>query len=68
MKERGSIGRAQWPIQIILGLLGGTDGKESSCNAGDSGSIPGPRRFPGERYSYPHEYSCMENSMVKGAW
>ena len=40
---------------------GGSDGKESACNAGDVGSIPGLGRFPGEGNSYPVQYSCLKN-------
>ena len=47
----------------ILGFPGGSDGKESACNAGDLGSIPGSGRFPGERNSYPLQYSGLENPM-----
>ena len=38
-------------------------GKESTCNVGDLGSIPGLRRSPGEVKGYPLQYSCLENSM-----
>ena len=37
-------------------------GKESACNAGDLGSIPGLGRFLGEEKGYPLQYSCLENS------
>ena len=47
---------------------GGSDGKESACNAGDPGSIPGSGRFPGEGNGYPLHYSCLENLMDRGAW
>ena len=47
---------------------GGSDGKESACNAGDLGSIPGLGRSPGERNGYPFQYSCVENPMDKAAW
>ena len=47
---------------------GGSDGKESSCNAGDSGSIPGSGRYPGGENGNPLQYSCLENSMDGGAW
>ena len=47
---------------------GGSDGKESACNAEDVGSIPGLGRSPGERKGYPLQYSCLENSMDRGAW
>ena len=46
-----------------LGLPGGSDGKESTCNAEDLGSIPGLGRSPGEGNSYPLQYSDLENSM-----
>ena len=46
---------------------GGLDGKESACNIGDPGSIPGLGRFPGEGNGYPFQYSCLENSMDRGA-
>ena len=46
-----------------MGFPGGSDGKESSCNVGDLGSIPGLGRSPGERDSYPLQYSGQENSM-----
>ena len=46
-----------------MGFPGGSDGKESSCNAGDLGSIPGLGRFPGEGKGYPLQCSGLENSM-----
>ena len=46
----------------------GSDGKESACNAGDLGSIPGLGRYPGGRNVYPLQYSGLENSMDRGAW
>ena len=42
--------------------------KESACNAGDLGLIPGLGRSPGERKGYPLQQSCLENSMDRGAW
>ena len=42
-------------------------GKESACNGGDPGSIPGLGRFPWRREWQPLQYSCLENSMDKGA-
>ena len=50
-------------FQDDLGFPGGSDGKESACNAGDLGSIPKLGKFPGERNGYPHQYSYLENSM-----
>ena len=40
---------------------GGSDGKESACNVGDLGSIPGLGRFPGGGHGNPLQYSCLEN-------
>ena len=51
-----------------MGFPGDSDGKESACNAGDLGSIPGLERSPGEAHGYPLWYSCLENSMDRGAW
>ena len=45
------------------GLPSGSDGKESACNVGDLGSIPGSGRSPGEGNGYPLQYSCLRNSM-----
>ena len=53
---------------IYCGLPGGSDGKESACNAGDPGLIPGLGRSPGEGNGNPFQYSCLENSMDRGAW
>ena len=47
---------------------GRSDGKEFSCNPGDLGSILGVGRSPGEGNGYPLQYSCLENSMDRGAW
>ena len=47
---------------------GGSDGKESACNAGDPGSIPGSRRSPGVGNGNPLQYSCLKNSTERGAW
>ena len=49
----------------ILGFPGGSAGKESVCNVD---SIPGLGRFPGEENGYPLQYSCLENSIDRGAW
>ena len=53
-------GRASFP--------GGSVGKESACNVGDPGSCSGWGRSPGEGISNPLQYSCLENSMDRGAW
>ena len=51
-----------------LGFPGGSDSKESACNAGDLGSIPGLERSSGEGNGYSLQYSCLENSMDRGDW
>ena len=51
-----------------MGFPGGSDGKESACNAGDLSSIPGSGRSPEEETGYPLQYSCLENPMDGGAW
>ena len=51
-----------------MGLSGGSDSKESACNAGDPGSIPWSGRSPGEGTNNPFQYCCLENSMGRGAW
>ena len=56
------------PAILSWGFPGGTDSKESSCNAGDLGSIPGLGRFPGEGNGNPLQYFCLENPMDRGAW
>ena len=50
------------------GFPGGPDGKASVCDAGDLGSIPGLGRSPGEGNGNALQYSCLENSMDRGAW
>ena len=51
-----------------MGFPAGSDDKESACNAGDLGSIPGSGRSPGEGNGCPLQYSCIENSMDRGTW
>ena len=50
------------------GFPGGSDNKESACNARDLGLIPGSGRSPGEGNGYPLQYSCLGNPMDRGAW
>ena len=50
-------------LEIILGFLGGSVGKESACNVGDLSSIPGLGRSPEEENGYPFQYSGLENSV-----
>ena len=55
-------------MEMMLGFLGGSGGKESTCSAGDLGLIPGLRRSPGKGDGYSLQYFCLENSMDRGAW
>ena len=50
------------------GFLGGSDGKESTCNAGELASIPGSGRSPGGGHGNPLQCSCLKNPMDRGAW
>ena len=51
-----------------MGFPGGSVVKNLPANAGDSGSIPGSERFPGEGNGNPLQYSFLENPMDRGAW
>ena len=53
---------------LFVEFLGGSEVKASAYNAGDLGSIPGSGRSPGEGDGNPLQYSCLENSMDRGAW
>ena len=48
---------------LVLGFPCGSAGKESACNVGDLGSVPGLGKSPGEGKGYPLQYSSLENSM-----
>ena len=68
---RGEIRRAlcvdhELPLcieNLYGGFLCGSTGKESACNAGDLGLIPGLGRYPGEGKGYPLQYSGLKNSI-----
>ena len=49
----------RWDLTRIY--VGGSDGKESACSAGNLGLIPGLGRSPEEGHGYPFQYSCLEN-------
>ena len=58
-----------WPYPTACGgFPRGSVGKESTCNAGDPGLIPGWGRSPGEGNGNPLQYSCLENPRDRGAW
>ena len=54
-------------MPVFLGFTCVSAGKETTCNAGDLGSIPGSERSLGEGKGYPLQYSSLENSM-NGPW
>ena len=64
--------RHDWATELnrnnCEGLPDDSVSKESACNAGDTGSVPGSGRFPGGGNSNPLQYSCLENPMDRGAW
>ena len=53
---------------LLRGVPGGSDGKESACNVGDWGSIPGLGRSSGEGNGNLLKYSCLGNPKDRGAW
>ena len=66
IRDKGNLGIHAF--EFSLGLPSGLDRKESACNAGDPGLIPGLGRFPGEGNGNPLQYSCLGNPMDRGAW
>ena len=64
------MGQFVFPLYTVWNksFPGSSDGKETACSVGNPGSIPGLRRSPGEGKGYPLQYSCLENSMERGAW
>ena len=55
-------------LSLFPGFPGDSNGKESACNAGDLGLIPGLGRSPGEGNGNPLQYSCLENPIGGGAF
>ena len=55
-------------VVYVLVKFSTPNGKESTCNAGDSGLIPGSGRSPGGGNCNPLQYSCLENSINSGTW
>ena len=56
------------PTPVFLGFSGGSISKESTHNVGDLDSIPGLGRSPGGGDDNPLQYSCLGNTMDRGAW
>ena len=65
---KGKRGNLLKEIRIYFLFWGGSDGKESVCNVGDTGSIPGSGRSPGRGNVNPLHYYCLENPMDRGTW
>ena len=55
-------------LPFYMGFPGGSDGKASARNVGDPGLIPGLGRSPEEGNGNSLQYSCLKNSMDRGAW
>ena len=55
-------------FKFLQGFPGGSDSKESACNVGNLGSIPGSGRSLGEGNGNLLQYSCLENPMDGGTW
>ena len=68
LKNMENCWRVSNTLLCIMGFPGGSDGKESSWNWGDLGLTLGSGRFPGEGNGASLQYSCLENSLDRGAW
>ena len=72
----GRQSKTRHPLEVLFsvtikkrkGFPGGSNSKESACNASDQSSIPGLGKSPGEGNGYPLQYSCLEKSMKRGVW
>ena len=71
LSQEDALEKSRLPTSVFWsfpgGFCGGSDIKESACNAGDLGSIPGSGRSPGEGNGNPLQHSCLENSTDRGA-
>ena len=61
MRKTYSWAVSNWELSIFMGFPSGSNGKESACNMGDLGLIPGLGRSPGGGHGNPLQYSCLEN-------
>ena len=59
--------KEDWFYKDLQDFANGSYGEESACNARDLGSTPGLGRSPGEENGYSFQYSCLENSVDRGA-
>ena len=58
----------KWSLLVHIAKKFRSETIFQNANVGDQGSIPGSGRSPGERNGYPLQYSCLENTMDRGAW
>ena len=63
MQSLWGVNSEMYSLPSLRSFPGGSDIKESACNARDQGSVPGLGRSPGEGHEYSHQYSYLENSM-----
>ena len=63
-----TIAKSTVHVQTLTVVSGSSHGREFACNTRDLGSVPGLGRSPGEGNGKPLQYSCLENSMERGAW
>ena len=61
LDQKDPLRRDRLPTPVFTGFPGGYHGKESACNVGDLGLIPGLRRSPGGGHGNPLQYFCLEN-------
>ena len=66
--QEDTLENSRLPTLVFLGFPGDSDGKESVCNMGDLGLIPGLEISPGGGHGNPLQYSCLENSMDRAWW
>ena len=66
-REKARLLERQKGAFLTLGFPGGSDGKASACSVGDLGSVSGSGRSPGEGNGDSLQYSCLNNSMERGA-
>ena len=67
-KKKKAFWHLAFPQSTLYTRVRWVSGIVSTCNAGDVGLIPGPRRSPGEENGNPLQYSCLGNPMDRGAW
>ena len=67
-KEKERNRSLKYLTYLAIYIPGVSNGKESACNSGDAGSIPGSARFPGEGNGNLLQYSCLENPKDRGTW